>query len=342
MECRPLQKKWAALPRGPVSSWVWANNAVNGAPGTWVSISSMERRANTMGSASAWARFSMGFGRRRRERLGVAIVFLALAPFAPAAGPSRTKSSSPSSPLRTFSMDAAKGNPLLGGALGFPPVSAGSSCRAFVRSLARAFIRAAICSWPAWRLAPPRRWRRVSPTLMVLLAHALSCSRSCHSCAAAVAELSLQPLPPSRSPCKHVAVAPSRSRCHRYLAGNRHASAPRAVPRLVGLSWGVVAACTRLAPYSSAFPAALGSAPLSTSSSASSLAPLSESSSQGGDVIVLGIIHRRCERRLVNSRASGHLRRARRPPPRALMGIVVGFVVVGKRCHPPRRHRPRT
>jgi hypothetical protein len=42
-----------------------------------------------MGSASAWARFSMGFGRRRRKRLGVAIVFLALAlaPFAPAAGP---------------------------------------------------------------------------------------------------------------------------------------------------------------------------------------------------------------------------------------------------------------
>jgi hypothetical protein len=49
----------------------------------------MERRADTMGSASAWARFSMGFGRRRRKRLGVAIVFLALAlaPFAPAAGP---------------------------------------------------------------------------------------------------------------------------------------------------------------------------------------------------------------------------------------------------------------
>ena len=35
MECRPPQKKWAALPRGPVSSWVLANNAVNGAPGTW-------------------------------------------------------------------------------------------------------------------------------------------------------------------------------------------------------------------------------------------------------------------------------------------------------------------
>jgi hypothetical protein len=86
----------------------------------------------------------MGFGRRRREWLGVAIMFLALAPFATAAGPSRTKSSSPSSPLRTFSMDAAKGNPLLGGALGFPPVSAGSSCRAFVQSLVRAFIRAAV------------------------------------------------------------------------------------------------------------------------------------------------------------------------------------------------------
>ncbi len=41
-------------------------------------------------------------------------------------------------------MDAAKGNPLLGSALGFPPVLAGSSCRAFVRSLARAFIQAAV------------------------------------------------------------------------------------------------------------------------------------------------------------------------------------------------------
>jgi hypothetical protein len=154
------------------------------------------------------ARFSMGFGRRRRERLGVAIMFLNLAHFAPAAGPSRTKSSSPSSPLRTFSMDAEKGNPLLGGgALGFPPVSAGSSCRAFVRSLTRAFIRALPCSWPAWRLAPPRRRRRVSPPLTALLAQALSCSRSCHSCADAVAQLLLQPSPPSRSPCRHVAVA---------------------------------------------------------------------------------------------------------------------------------------
>ena len=41
-------------------------------------------------------------------------------------------------------MDAAKGNPLLGSALEFPPVSAGASCRAFVPSLARAFIRAAV------------------------------------------------------------------------------------------------------------------------------------------------------------------------------------------------------
>ena len=84
------------------------------------------------------------FGRRHHKRLGVAIVLLALAPFALAAGPSRTKSSSPSSPLRTFLMDAAKGNLLLGGALGFPPVSAGSSCQAFVRSLARAFIGVAV------------------------------------------------------------------------------------------------------------------------------------------------------------------------------------------------------
>ena len=119
--------------------------AVGCAPG-WgiVFIPSMERRADTMGSASVWAHFFMGFGRRCRKRLGVAIMFLALAPFAPAAGPSRTKSSSPSTPLRRFSMDAAKGNPLLGSALGFPTVSAGASCRAFVPSLARAFIRAAV------------------------------------------------------------------------------------------------------------------------------------------------------------------------------------------------------
>ena len=169
--------------------------AVGCAPG-WgiVFIPSMERRADTMGSASAWARFSMGFGRRRRERLGVAIMFLNLAPFAPAAGPSRTKSSSPSSPLRTFSMDAAKGNPLLGGALGFPPVSAGSSCRAFVRSLARAFIRAAsvLVASLAVGPAPPSETRFAA-------AH--------HSCADAVAELLLQPSPPSRSPCHHVAAA---------------------------------------------------------------------------------------------------------------------------------------
>jgi hypothetical protein len=87
--------------------------AVGCAPG-WgiVFIPSMEHRADPMGSASAWAYFVMGFGRRCRERLGVAIMFLALAPFAPAAGPSRTKLSSPSTPLRMFSMDAAKGNPL--------------------------------------------------------------------------------------------------------------------------------------------------------------------------------------------------------------------------------------
>jgi hypothetical protein len=301
----------------------------------------MERRADTMGSASAWARFSMDFGRRRRKRLGVATVFLALAlaPFAPAAGPSRTKSSSPSSPLRTFSMDAAKGNPLLGGALGFPPVSAGSSCRAFVRSLARAFIRAAVCSWPAWRLAPPRRRRRVSRTLTALLAHALSCSRSCHSCADAVVELSVQPSP----------------RCHRALAGDRHASAPRAVPPLVGLV-GRPWLCDLVGRVVGVVVAVVGGGRLRALRRTRQPArpPLALRPSRrrrrhrrwrrcrsprcgGGDVIVLGIIHCRCERRLVNSRASGRLRRARRPLPRALMGIVVGFVVVGKRRHPPRR-----
>jgi hypothetical protein len=67
-----------------------------------------------------------------------------------------------SSPLRTFSMDAAKGNPLLGGALGFPPVSAGSSCRAFVRSLARAFRLAGHSSGP-WRAPSSERQRPPLP-----------------------------------------------------------------------------------------------------------------------------------------------------------------------------------
>ena len=183
--------------------------AVGCAPG-WgiVSIPSMERRADTMGSASAWARFSMGFGRRRRERLGVAIMFLNLAHFAPAAGPSRTKSSSPSSPLRTFSMDAEKGNPLLGGApWGFLPSRPGRLAGHSSGPWRAPSSERLPCSWPAWRLAPPRRRRRVSPPLTALLAQALSCSRSCHSCSDAVAELLLQPSPPSRSPCRHVAVA---------------------------------------------------------------------------------------------------------------------------------------
>ena len=56
-------------------------------------------------------------------------------------------------------------------------------------------------------------------------------SQLCQRCCGAVAP----PLPPSRSPCRHVAVAPSRSRCHRALAGDRHAYTPCAVPRcLVG------------------------------------------------------------------------------------------------------------
>jgi hypothetical protein len=154
------------------------------------------------------ARFSMGFGRRRRERLGVAIMFLNLAHFAPAAGPSRTKSSSPSSPLRTFSMDAEKGNPLLGGApWGFLPSRPGRLAGHSSGPWRAPSSERLPCLWPAWRLAPPRRRRRVSPPLTALLAQALSCSRSCHSCADAVAQLLLQPSPPSRSPCRHVAVA---------------------------------------------------------------------------------------------------------------------------------------
>ena len=41
----------------------------------------------TPGSASVWAYFVMGFGRRCRERLGVAIMFLALPPFCPGGRP---------------------------------------------------------------------------------------------------------------------------------------------------------------------------------------------------------------------------------------------------------------
>ncbi len=62
----------------------------------------------------------------------------------------------------------------------------------------------------------------------------------------------------------------------------------------------------------------------------------------GGNVIVLGVIHRQCERRLVNSRALGRLCHTRRPPPRALMGVVIGFVVTRKCHHCPRRHPSTT
>ena len=157
------------------------------------------------------------------------------------------------------------------------------------------------------------------------------CSRLCHSCANAVAELSLQPSPPSRSPCRHVAVALSWSCCHRALAGDRHAYTPCAVPRCLVCCRSPLASCLvggvirvvvavvgggrrAYAPCAVlvSFPAALGFAPLLASLSASSLAPLSESSSRGeGDVIVLGIIHHQCKRRLVNSRASSRLRHAR-------------------------------
>lgn len=187
-------------------------------------------------------------------------------------------------------MDAAKGNPLLGSALGFPTVSAGASCRAFVPSLARAFIRAAV----------------------VL-----------------VASLAVGPAPPSEARFADAhglvgaCVVLAHGRVITVVGGGRRAYAPCAVvvslpgrPRLcapLGVVIGIVIG------------AVVGV--LVT----------------GGIVIILGIIHRQCERRLVNSRASGHFRCVRRPPPRALMGIVIGFVSVGKR-HPPlwrRRQRNR-
>jgi len=128
------------------------------------------------------------------------------------------------------------------------------------------------------------------------------CSRSRRPRAVAVARHLLRPLPPLRSPCLHVAVAPLRSRRHCAFAGDHRAYALRAVlcclVRHVGRPWlrslvgrvvGVVVAVlgvgrvrTRLVPYSSAFSAALGFTLLSASLLASLLAPVSESLSRGG------------------------------------------------------------
>ena len=150
------------------------------------------------------------------------------------------------------------------------------------------------------------------------------CSRSRRPRAVAVARPLLRPLPPSRSPCRHVAVAPLRLRRHCAFAGDHHAYALCAVlcclvghvgcpwlRGLVGRVVGVVVAVlgggrvrTRLVPYSSAFSAALGFAPLSASSLASFLVPVSESLSRGGGRHHPRVIRHRC---VVDSRASGCL-----------------------------------
>ena len=142
----------------------------------------------------------------------------------------------------------------------------------------------------------------LAPMLLASWRTRCPCSRSRRPRAVAVARHLLRPLPPLRSPCLHVAVAPLRSRRHCAFAGDHRAYALGAVlcclVRHVGRPWlrslvgrvaGVVVAVlgvgrvrTRLVPYSSAFSAALGFTPLSASSLASLLAPVSESLSRGG------------------------------------------------------------
>jgi len=194
MERRPpKENKWAALLRGTVSYGVGQTTPPEVLPtlggrghGVWLCSggrlgwSSPRWNAgpkNKMGSALAWARFLMGLGKQRRERrsrhLGVVSLAVGCAPgwgivFIP------------SMERRADTMGSA---------------STWAHLHGF---------------WPPM----PQTAGRTD----------------------AVAELLLQPSPPSRSPCHHVAVAPSRSRYHRALAGDRHAYAPCAVPRcLIGL-----------------------------------------------------------------------------------------------------------
>ena len=151
----------------------------------------------------------------------------------------------------------------------------------------------------------------LAPMLLASWRTRCPCSRLRRRCAVAVARSSLRPLPPSRSPCRHVVVAPLRSRRHRVFAGDRRAYAPCADPRclvgLVGCPWlrnlvgrviEVVVAvvgggCRAYAPRAVlvSFPAALGFAPLLASLLASLLAPVSESLLRGGDVIIPGVVH---------------------------------------------------
>ena len=149
--------------------------------------------------------------------------------------------------------------------------------------------------------------------------------------------------------CGRVAVAPLLSGRQRALAGDRCTYAPRAIPRclfsLVGRPWlrglvgrvdGVIIARRTHQPS-----AALGFAPLLALLSASLSASSLKASSRG---------QRHHPRRRPSSMwtpphqlpcIGPPLSRAcasgRRPPPRALMGVIVGFVVARKRLHCPRR-----
>ena len=237
--------------------------------------------------------------------------------------------------------------------MGFPPVSAGSSCRAFVRSLARAFIRAAsvLVASLAVGPAPPSETRFAAAhglvgASVVMLAVMSQLLRRCRGAVAPTIAAVAVTLPSRRR-----SIAPSWSHCRHALVGDRHASAPRAVPRclvgLVGRPWlrdlvsgvvGVVvtvvgggrrayAPCAVLvslpgrpqlcAPLDvvvgivvGAIVGVLVTGGATSSSSASSIVDVNAASS--------------------TPVASGRLRRARRPPPSALMGVVVGFVVAGK------------
>ena len=106
----------------------------------------------------------------------------------------------------------------------------------------------------------------LAPMLLASWRTCCPCSRSRRPRAVAVARPLLRPLPPSRSPCRHVAVAPLRLRRHCAFAGDHHAYALCAVLRCLSgmsvapgfaalsaelsesslLSWGVVAVRTRL------------------------------------------------------------------------------------------------
>jgi hypothetical protein len=187
------------------------------------------------------------------------------------------------------------------------------------------------CSRPAWLLAPPRHRRRVSLMLTALLAHALSLlpvvSQLRQRCRGAVAPTiaAVAVTVPSRCSSAVVVTLPSRS-CGR--PPRVHASRSTALPcrpcrsplasclvggvvRVVVAAWGVVAARTRLAPYLSASRPPLALRPSRHRRRHHRWRRWRSPHCGGGNVIVLGIIHHQCKRRLVNSRASSCLRCAR-------------------------------